>query len=193
MLFLIDQAKRSEASAGRVLRLERALADPHARSTDRGMGRRARSGRRGGEPNEHGREPSWPSWRSISGPGRDSSGSSTRVKARCTPTSRRRPSASSRSVTTSTAARSCRASGSRLTVTLRERASPRRGVRDPGWPFADLRSEKSRSDQIGYIFFNVSRALALPLEALIRGKVCTLPSTSRVSMPVRMTEVATRT
>ena len=36
-------------------------------------------------------------------------------------------------------------------------------------------------------------ALALPFEALMSGKVCTLPSTSRVSLPERITEVATRT
>ena len=47
--------------------------------------------------------------------------------------------------------------------------------------------------QIGYRFFSRFRASAEPLEALISGKVRTLPSTSSVNWPVRITEVATRT
>jgi len=47
--------------------------------------------------------------------------------------------------------------------------------------------------QIGYRFLSLFRASALPLDALINGKVRTLPSTSRVNWPERITEVATRT
>ena len=46
---------------------------------------------------------------------------------------------------------------------------------------------------MGYRFLSFFRASALPLDALISGNVCTLPSTSRVSWPVRITDVATRT
>ena len=46
---------------------------------------------------------------------------------------------------------------------------------------------------MGYRLLSLFRASALPLDALIRGKVRIVPSTSSVNWPERMTEVATRT
>ena len=51
--------------------------------------------------------------------------------------------------------------------------------------------DQSQSDRIKALEFLAG--LGAPLEALMSGKVCTLPSTSRVNCPERMTDVATRT
>ena len=56
-----------------------------------------------------------------------------------------------------------------------------------------MKSDVKPVDQIGYKFLSRSRAATLPAAALIRGNVCTLPSTSRVNWPLRITDVATRT
>ena len=48
-------------------------------------------------------------------------------------------------------------------------------------------------NQIGYMFLSLFRTSALPLDALISGKVRSSPSTSSVNWPERITDVATRT